>query len=68
MSWISIGDWAEEMDGQARKQRQTRLKIAANHFGLDIFDVLGDPEIEESLLARYEAAGLEWPPLEDVNV
>lgn len=67
MSWNSIGDWAEEMDGRSRKQRQTRLKIAAKHFGLDIFGVLGDPEIEERLLARYEEAGLEWPPLEDVD-
>jgi hypothetical protein len=51
-----------------RKQRQNRLKIAAKHFGLDIFGVLGDPEIEERLLTRYEEAGLEWPPLEDVDV
>ena len=68
MSWNSIGDWAEEMDERVRKQRQTRLKIAAKHFGLDIFGVLGDPEMEDRLLARYEEAGLEWPPLEDVDV
>ena len=68
MSWVSIGDWAEEMDEQARKKRQTRLKIAAKHFNLDILDVMGDPEIEGHLLARYEEAGLEWPPLEDVDV
>lgn len=68
MSWISIGNWAEEMDARVRKQRQTRLKIAAKHFNLDILDVLGDPEFEERLLARYEEAGLEWPPVEDVEV
>lgn len=68
MSWNFIGDWAEEMDERVRKQRQARLKVAAKHFGLDIFAVLGDPEMEERLLARYEEAGLEWPPLEDVEV
>jgi hypothetical protein len=68
MSWNFIGDWAEEMDKRVRNQRQARLKVAAKHFGLDIFDVLGDPEIEERLLTRYEEAGLEWPPLEDIEV
>jgi hypothetical protein len=68
MSWNYIGDWAEEMDERVRKQRRARLKIAAKHFGLDILDVLGDLEIEERLLARYEESGLEWPPLEDLEV
>ena len=68
MNWNTIGDWAEEMDAKVRKQRQARLKIAAKHFNLDIFSILGDREMEEQLLARYEEAGLEWPPLEDVDV
>lgn len=65
MSWILVGDWAEMMDHKLQSQRRQRLKLAAKHFGLDIFDVLSDDELEEKLLARYEATGLPWPPLED---
>jgi hypothetical protein len=67
ISWNTIGDWADEMDQQVRKQRQARLKIAAEHFDVDIFAVLGDPEMEKQLLSRYEEAGLEWPPLEELD-
>jgi hypothetical protein len=65
MSWILVGDWAEQMDRKMQQQRRERLKLAAKHFGLDIFDVLGDDELEEKLLTRYEATGLPWPPNED---
>jgi hypothetical protein len=65
MSWIAIGDWAEEMDAKIRAQRRQRLKVAAEHFGIDLLDVLGDTELEERLLARYEATGLPWPPFEE---
>ncbi len=61
MSWIAIGDWAEEMDAKVRERRRRRLKVAAEHFGIDVLDILGDTELEERLLARYEAAGLPWP-------
>ncbi|MDQ6964439.1 MAG: hypothetical protein Q9M13_05910 [Mariprofundales bacterium] len=61
MSWIAIGDWAAEMDAKVRAQRRERLKVAAEHFGIDLLDVLGDAELEERLLARYEATGLPWP-------
>ena len=63
MNWSAIGDWADKMDKQARKERKFRLKIAAKHYGLDIIDVIGDKEIEDRLLARYEEDGLEWPPM-----
>jgi hypothetical protein len=65
MNWSSLGDWAEDMDGRVRRQRQVRLKAAAEHFGIDVLDILGDPELEERLMARYEETGLEWPPVED---
>lgn len=68
MSWNQIGQWAEEMDEKVRKQRQIRIMIAAKHFDVDILDVLGNEEVEDQLLARYEEAGLEWPPLEDMDV
>ena len=42
--------------------------IAAKHFDVDILDVLGNEEVEDQLLARYEEAGLEWPSLEDMDV
>lgn len=65
MSWISIGDWADEMSTKKEQQRRERLKIAAKHFGLDVLDVLRDKELEEQLLARYEATGLPWPAVEE---
>jgi hypothetical protein len=65
MSWISVGDWAEEMSLKMQQQRRERLKLAARHFGLDLLDILGDEELEEKLLARYEATGLPWPKLTD---
>ena len=61
MSWISIGDWADEMSTKLEQKRRERLKVAAKHFGLDVLDVLSDKELEEQLLARYEATGLPWP-------
>ena len=61
MSWLAVGDWAEMMSAKAQVQRRERLKLAAKHFRLDILDILGDPELEERLLARYEATGLPWP-------
>jgi hypothetical protein len=65
MSWISIGDWAEEMSFKLEQRRRERLKVAARHFGLDVLDILKDPELEEQLLARYEATGLPWPAIEE---
>jgi hypothetical protein len=65
MSWISIGDWAEEMSIKLEQQRRERLKVAAQHFGLDVLDVLRDKELEEQLLARYEATGLPWPTVDE---
>ncbi len=65
MSWIVVGDWAEEMSIKQEQQRRERLKTAAKHFNLDIFDILRDKELEEQLLARYEATGLPWPTLEE---
>lgn len=65
MSWISVGDWADEMSVRLEQQRRERLKVAAKHFGLDVLDVLRDKELEEQLLARYEATGLPWPVIEE---
>lgn len=65
MSWISVGDWADEMSTKLEQQRRERLKVAAKHFGLDVLDVLRDKELEEQLLARYEATGLPWPAVEE---
>jgi hypothetical protein len=65
MSWISVGDWAEEMSFKLEQQRRERLKVAAKHFGLDVLDILSDKELEEQLLARYEATGLPWPLLSE---
>lgn len=65
MSWISVGDWAEEMSNKLEQQRRERLKTAAKHFGIDVLDVLRDKELEEQLLARYEATGLPWPTIEE---
>lgn len=65
MSWISIGDWADEMSTKVEQQRRERLKVAAKHFRLDVLDVLRDKELEEQLLARYEATGLPWPTVDE---
>lgn len=65
MSWLAIGDWAEEMSAKVQAQRRERLKLAAAHFGFDILDILGDRELEERLLARYEATGLPWPHVDE---
>jgi hypothetical protein len=67
MSWIAIGDWAEDMGLKLEQQRRDRLKVAARHFGLDVLDILGDKELEEQLLARYEATGLPWPTTNEVE-
>jgi hypothetical protein len=65
MNWNAIGDWAAEMDNQVRKERKFRLKVAAKQYNLDILDVIGDKEIEDRLLAKYEEDGHEWPPMEE---
>ncbi len=65
MSWLAVGDWAEEMSQKLEQQRRDRLKLAAKHFGFDILDILGDDELEQALLARYEKTGLPWPVLAD---
>lgn len=65
MSWLAIGDWAEEMDAKMRALRRERLKLAAAHFGMDVLDVMGDRELEDRLLARYQATGQPWPELEE---
>ena len=66
MSWLAVGDWAEEMSEKLEKRRTVRLKVAAKHFDVDPWDIVGDREAEDRLLARYEAAGLSWPPF-DLN-
>ena len=65
MSWLAIGDWAEEMSLKLEQQRRERLKLAASHFGLNVLDILGDKELEEQLLARYEATGQPWPATDE---
>lgn len=65
MSWIVVGDWAEEMSIKQEQQRRERLKVAAKHFNIDIFDILRDKELEDQVLARYEATGLPWPKLDE---
>ncbi len=65
MSWISIGDWADEMSTKLEQQRRERLKVAARHFGLDVLDVLRDKELEEQLLTRYEALACPGPVVEE---
>jgi hypothetical protein len=62
MSWLAVGDWAEEMSEKIHKQR---LRIAAKHFGVDLGHILGDDEQEKKLLTRYEVAGLDWPAIPD---
>jgi hypothetical protein len=65
MSWIAVGDWAEDMSLKMEQQRRERLKLAAKHFGFNVLDILGDRELEEQLLTRYEATGLPWPTAEE---
>jgi hypothetical protein len=62
MSWLTVGDWAEEM---SEKLHQQRLRIAAKHFGVGLGDILGNDRREKELIARYEEAGLSWPPYVD---
>lgn len=66
MSWLEVGDWAEQMSQKLEQRRRERLKLAAKHFKLDLLDLLGDRELEENLLVRYENSGLPWPPF-DLN-
>ena len=61
MSWLTVGDWADEM---SEKLHQQRLRVASEHFGLDLGEFLGNDDREKELLARYESTGLPWPPLE----
>ena len=62
LSWLEVGDWAEEMSNKLHKQR---LNVAAKHFGVHLGDILGDDQREKELLARYVATGLSWPPIKD---
>jgi len=48
MSWGEIYDWAEQMDMLERARRRERLKVAAEHFGLDLRDC------EAPQFLRYE--------------
>ena len=59
MSWLSVGDWADEM---SEKVHQQRIRVAAKHFGTDLGEILGNEALEKELIARYENAGLSWPP------
>jgi hypothetical protein len=59
MSWLSVGDWADEL---SEKIHQQRLRVAASHFGVDLGDILGNDQKERKLIARYEETGLPWPP------
>jgi hypothetical protein len=61
MSWLAVGDWADEMSERVHRQR---LIVASKHFNENLADVLGSEKREHELLARYEATGLSWPPLE----
>ena len=65
MGWGAVGEWAEQEEQRQRKLRRERLKIAAEHFGMDVLDVLGDRELADRLLARYEATGRPWPAAEE---
>lgn len=62
MSWLAAADWADAM---SEKLNQQRLRIAAKHFQLDLSEIWGNEQRENALLARYEASGLSWPPLEE---
>jgi hypothetical protein len=61
MSWLVAADWADAMSDKLHRQR---LKIAAKHFNLDLSEIWGNEQREKELLARYQASGLPWPPLE----
>jgi hypothetical protein len=61
MSWLVAADWADAMSD---KLHQQRLKVAAKHFDLNLSEIWGNEQREKALLARYEASGLPWPPLE----
>ena len=61
MSWLAVADWADAM---SEKLHQQRLKVAAEHFELNLSEIWGNEQREKVLLARYEATGLPWPPLE----
>ncbi|MEJ2751851.1 MAG: hypothetical protein ACK2U5_10600 [Candidatus Promineifilaceae bacterium] len=63
MNWNAIGNWADEMDKKVREERKFRIKVAVKHYGLDYLDIVGDKEVEDNLLTRYEEEGLEWPPM-----
>ena len=62
MSWLSVGDWADEM---SEKLHQQRIRVAAQHFGIELGGILGNEAREKELIARYENAGLSWPPFVD---
>jgi hypothetical protein len=62
LSWQEVGDWAEAMSNKLHKQR---LNVAAKHFGVQLGEILGDDQREKELLARYVAAGLSWPAIEE---
>jgi hypothetical protein len=62
MSWLEVGDWAEDMSNKLHKQR---LKVAAKHFGVYLGEILGDDQREKELLVRYEATGLPWPAIDE---
>lgn len=64
MSWLEVGDWAEEMSQKLEERRLSRLRFAAKHFRVDLYDIQGDEQQENALLARYEATGQEWPPFD----
>lgn len=64
MSWLEVGDWAEKMSDKLEDRRVSRLRFAAKHFRVDLYDIQGNKEQEDALLARYEAAGQEWPPFD----
>ena len=64
MSWLEAGDWAEEMSQKLEERRVTRLRVAARHFQVDLYNIQGDRHQEDQLLARYEATGQQWPPFD----
>jgi hypothetical protein len=61
MSWLAAADWADQMSERVHRQR---LNVASKHFNENLADILGNEKRERELLARYEATGLSWPPLE----
>lgn len=64
MSWLEVGDWAEEMSQKLEERRAARIRFAAKHFQVDLYDIQGNRQQEDALLARYEATGQEWPPFD----